>query len=535
ELVVTRNHLDIRGWQLVWTEDPSDTGTLTLTDDPVWSDLRAGTIITFIEMDTIGDGLDTDTSYDPNAGDWWININTLSFDGTPRTQYVTTVTNVAGDSPGAFSVGNANWQLTILDADSTAVFGPAGEGIPLTGAAVNSREVLKLEEDPSPTIDPVTSNYRDGTSSSFGHPNIWGGGDEQQGFACLRCDDGGFCNGPEACDASGVCQPGVEPCMDQAHCDEDAGRCLECIDAAECDDNDLCTQDLCNAGLCQFPELAGCRGGGGVTPTDEDDDGIVDALDRCPDTPDQEAVDEHGCACSQIDDDEDGIDNCTDECPDTSDDNTADELGCSCSQLDDDGDGVDDCADECPGTPVDNTADERGCNCDQLDSDEDGVTDCEDQCPETTSGETADADGCSCLQVDPIGDDDQDGVLNCLDGCTDTPADDVVDAAGCSCLQLDPQGDDDADGILNCLDACADTPATDVVDIAGCTIPGSAEEPPAESPVDGDERDDEEQGSPGTPTAHTLCGLFDPGSFAFLCASLLLVRFGRYPRRQPGF
>ena len=50
ELVVVADHADIRGWDLSWEEDGGTTfGTLTLSDDALWSDLRSGTIITFAE------------------------------------------------------------------------------------------------------------------------------------------------------------------------------------------------------------------------------------------------------------------------------------------------------------------------------------------------------------------------------------------------------------------------------------------------------------------------------------------------------
>ncbi len=180
EIVVITDHLDMTGWDLNWAQIPAEAGTLTLSNDPLWSDLRSGTIITFVESTTLEGGLDTDVSYDPAGGDWWININ--SFDA----QYVTTVTNVVGDGPGNFSVGNDDWQLTIADAADAVVFGPAGEGIPVTAPGVNSREIFKLEEDPSDSVDPVNSNWQDGTTSTFGSANVWSGGTMSQDFSALR-------------------------------------------------------------------------------------------------------------------------------------------------------------------------------------------------------------------------------------------------------------------------------------------------------------------------------------------------------------
>jgi hypothetical protein len=53
---------------------------------------------------------------------------------------------------------------------------------------VGSDEVFKLEEDPHGNISPY-SNYNDGTSSTFGSPNVWGGGASTQDFSDLRFPD----------------------------------------------------------------------------------------------------------------------------------------------------------------------------------------------------------------------------------------------------------------------------------------------------------------------------------------------------------
>jgi hypothetical protein len=231
-----------------------------LTDGPLRADLRSGTIITFAELDTGAGGLDTDTRHDPDGGDWWIHINALATDGAPQIRYVTTGTNVPGNGPGAPSMGNDNWQPIILETDSNVVFGPCTGvvdrgGITYEAIGVGSREVFRLQEDPGAGVNPVASDYKDGTSSTLGHPNVRSGGDKRQDFVCIRCDDGIFCNGTEACDDAGVCQPGDARRQDLAYCDEPAVQCLECIDAAECDN-----------GTCDLVSIPGC--GGSVTPID---------------------------------------------------------------------------------------------------------------------------------------------------------------------------------------------------------------------------------------------------------------------------
>ena len=231
ELVVSSDHADLRGWTLVMTDKTGDaeeaTYTLTLTGDPLWSDVRAGSII------TVAEELTTDVSYDPAGGDWWINVQASdSASGT----YIT-----AQD----FDVSNQDWQLTILDGDSAVVFGPAGEGVnPLAG--VGSDEVFKLEENPSQSITQF-SNYNDGSSSTFGAPNRWSAGSTTQDFSSLRrlvsCEDDTDC-------ADG------NPCTDDA-CN--ANLCEYASNAATCDDRDPCTEnDACSAGQCGGVPVANC-------------------------------------------------------------------------------------------------------------------------------------------------------------------------------------------------------------------------------------------------------------------------------------
>jgi hypothetical protein len=304
ELVATGDHLDMRGWVLKWDQlltAPEQHGTITLSSHTLWSNLRSGTIITITESPTSAGGLDTETSFNPSAGDWWININTLNpAPGAGNLYVASTTSDVPGDGQGQFSVGNSNWQLTILDAEGRVVFGPAGEGInPLSG--VGNDEVFKLEEDPSPCIHPF-SNYNDGTSSTFGAPNRWSSGTLEQSFAALRawfepcqtagdcddanlctidacdpfqgcvhtllpngtsCDNWSFCDGAETCQ-EGFCTAGAPPCVDQAHCSEvDDGRCLSCLSDAECDDTQSCTNDTCVNGDCDHAVESGFCGIGG--------------------------------------------------------------------------------------------------------------------------------------------------------------------------------------------------------------------------------------------------------------------------------
>jgi hypothetical protein len=167
ELVVITDHLDVRGWQLAIAEGATAGPTLTLTQHPLWSDLRSGTIV------TIAEGVADDPSYDPAGGDWWINVRAAAA-GTGT--YLSALD---------FPVGNSDWQLTIRDAGGAVVFGPAGEGVsPASG--IGGTEVMKLEGTPSAAITPASGLYNDGTSSTFGAPNCWSSCTQVQDFSALR-------------------------------------------------------------------------------------------------------------------------------------------------------------------------------------------------------------------------------------------------------------------------------------------------------------------------------------------------------------
>jgi hypothetical protein len=188
ELLVIDDHVDMRGWNLVWHEDEqvngeTATGTLTLADNSIWSDLRSGTLLTFIETINAG-GEDistaTDISYDPSADDWWIHVSTQGEAGKGEAALVTTVTN--DGVPGDFSTGNADWTLTIADSGNQVIFGPAGEGASWAGGGISGEEIGKLEgpttDDGSPVtlamwqaVTPASSFYDDAGSSSFGQIN----------------------------------------------------------------------------------------------------------------------------------------------------------------------------------------------------------------------------------------------------------------------------------------------------------------------------------------------------------------------------
>jgi len=159
ELVVVTDHLDMRRWFIDVYEDGVLDESLLLSNQAIWSDLRAGTII------TISEDVPSDISYDPAAGDWWINVQA---NNTADGLYI---------ERSSFPVGSSNSQFRIRNAAGTVVFGPAGEGVqPVAG--VGSTEVFRLEGIPSEATTPTSTDYDSGKElSTFGAPNRWGSQD----------------------------------------------------------------------------------------------------------------------------------------------------------------------------------------------------------------------------------------------------------------------------------------------------------------------------------------------------------------------
>ena len=180
---------------------------------------------------------------------------------------------------------------------------------------------------------------------------------------------------------------------------------------------------------------------------DSDGDGVLDDMDRCPDTPGGVKVDRRGCP---LDTDGDGVFDYLDKCPDTPEGLNVDPDGCP---FDTDGDGVYDYLDECPNTQKGVKVDKKGC---PYDRDGDGVIDELDRCPDTPGGVKVDRRGC------PL-DTDGDGVYDYLDRCPDTPKGVKVDRNGCPL-------DTDRDGVYDYLDKCPGTPRGAKVNDRGCWV-----------------------------------------------------------------
>lgn len=163
--------VDMRGWEIRIDEDGgTGKGHLKLSDHDYWSNVTAGTILTFIETeDADGQGIDTSTEI--------LKVDNLLTEGWAWTNiYADDPVYIDTDDPDhdpSYPITGDDTQLVIFQSDgTTVVFGPAGEGISPSGG-VGSREVFKLEADPSSSITETSASYTDGTSSSFGGPNPW--------------------------------------------------------------------------------------------------------------------------------------------------------------------------------------------------------------------------------------------------------------------------------------------------------------------------------------------------------------------------
>ena len=116
---------------------------------------------------------------------------------------------------------------------------------------------------------------------------------------------------------------------------------------------------------------------------DADGDGVCDADDNCPLTPNP----------GQEDADGDGAGDACDGCPDDPNKTEPGACGCGVPDTDSDGDGVPDCDDMCPDDPDKTEPGACGCGVPDTDSDGDGVPDCDDNCVDVYNPDQADSDG----------------------------------------------------------------------------------------------------------------------------------------------
>lgn len=191
ELVVTGDGkagsvVDMRGWKID-VMSGGETKTIVLSQDSYWSKVLTGTLLTFIEDNTAGGGLDTEihrVSTRNSTGHVWSNV------WIHDPIYIDQAASTFGSGVG---IDNNNTWFTVRNASGAVVYGPAGEGIASSDAdangypealvSVSSQEVLALRSDPLPGVDPLFGNYNDQELSSFGGRNVWSSGTKVQSFA----------------------------------------------------------------------------------------------------------------------------------------------------------------------------------------------------------------------------------------------------------------------------------------------------------------------------------------------------------------
>jgi len=173
---------------------------------------------------------------------------------------------------------------------------------------------------------------------------------------------------------------------------------------------------------------------------DRDHDGIPDALDKCPDQPEDFDGFQDADGCPDPDNDSDGVADTVDKCPNEPEtfNGFEDHDGCPDTVPDRDGDGIVDTLDKCPDEPEDFDGFQDADGCPDPDNDGDGIVDAADRCPMVAG--PVENHGC------PDTDRDGDGVVDRLDNCPDEPG--SVQNHGCKDKQLVAL----ADGKLELLD-----------------------------------------------------------------------------------
>jgi outer membrane protein OmpA-like peptidoglycan-associated protein len=187
---------------------------------------------------------------------------------------------------------------------------------------------------------------------------------------------------------------------------------------------------------------------------DRDHDGVPDAIDKCPDVPEDKDGFQDDDGCPDPDNDNDTILDRDDKCPNEAEDFDQFQDDDGCPDPDNDKDGIDDLHDACPNDPEDGKPPKPmdGCPASKTDSDGDGIMDTEDKCPTEPEDKDGfqDEDGC------PDPDNDNDGIPDNFDNCPMEPEDidQFQDEDGC------PDLDNDHDGIPDKDDKCPNEPET---------------------------------------------------------------------------
>jgi OOP family OmpA-OmpF porin len=181
---------------------------------------------------------------------------------------------------------------------------------------------------------------------------------------------------------------------------------------------------------------------------DQDEDGVPDEVDQCPELAEDKDGFEDSDGCPDFDNDDDGVPDDSDRCPTEKEDSDEFEDEDGCLDPDNDHDGILDAKDACPKEAGAASTDAKQNGCPERDRDVDGIFDSQDKCPTKAEDRDAfqDEDGC------PDPDNDGDHVLDADDACP------LVSGAGRSDPLLNgcPSPDKDGDTFDDQDDRCPD-------------------------------------------------------------------------------
>lgn len=204
-------------------------GIIEFSNESLWADLRAGTIITLAEKASVMDDQNavvlqgTDTSFDPSSGDWWIHVSARTESGRSNA-LIRCINDEMEEDTCSFSTGHQNWQSIIQDQYGQDVFGPIGERIAgwdggKADPNLSSVEAGMLKTDPADGVS--IYDFDDKKYSSFAGPNLIGEDpDVYQDFSGLRA---WFTNAPAAdADRNGLADSWEIAHFEQVRTDPDA-------------------------------------------------------------------------------------------------------------------------------------------------------------------------------------------------------------------------------------------------------------------------------------------------------------------------
>lgn len=189
EFVVTgdaeSSFVDLRNWTIK-IEGNDKVRILKLSNHQALSSIANGTILTLIDDRSFADTALPKTSNLTTSGFLWMNLWMHDAIMIDQEQSI---------HPGGRTIGSSDTMVSVLDSNNQLIYGPIGEsilgrdstlnGLPDDLISVSETETLRLEGTPSRTVSPISVNYDDGSTSTFGAPNQWGTPELTQSFTAF--------------------------------------------------------------------------------------------------------------------------------------------------------------------------------------------------------------------------------------------------------------------------------------------------------------------------------------------------------------